>query len=97
MAKAVCTLYGDDATVYGTLVITQLRKEWPPYYMFPLRSKVLLWQQDRGKGIALSLPDELEQEKELHPFLFVLYGQSLLLLVVGKHGGTRLPDGSALQ
>lgn len=25
MAKAVCTLYGDDATVFGTLTITQVR------------------------------------------------------------------------
>ncbi|RLN89508.1 hypothetical protein BBJ28_00002035 [Nothophytophthora sp. Chile5] len=27
MAKAVCTLYGDDATVYGTLVITQAHED----------------------------------------------------------------------
>lgn len=25
MAKAVCTLYGDDATVYGSLVLSQVR------------------------------------------------------------------------
>ncbi|GMF65210.1 unnamed protein product [Phytophthora lilii] len=27
MAKAVCTLYGDDATVFGTLVITQAHED----------------------------------------------------------------------
>ncbi|CEG35377.1 superoxide dismutase [Plasmopara halstedii] len=27
MAKAVCTLYGDDATVYGSLVITQAHED----------------------------------------------------------------------
>ena len=27
MAKAVCTLYGNDATVYGSLVITQAHED----------------------------------------------------------------------
>ncbi|RLN80094.1 hypothetical protein BBJ28_00014113 [Nothophytophthora sp. Chile5] len=72
-------------------------RQWSPYYVFPLRSKVLLWQQDRGKVTALSLPDKLEQEEELHPFLFALYGQILLLLLVGNRGGTHLPDGPALR
>ncbi|KAG4063341.1 hypothetical protein JG687_00000143 [Phytophthora cactorum] len=61
-------------------------RQWVPYFVFPLRTKVLLWQQDRGKVIALHLPDELESDEELHPFLFALYSQSLSLMIVGKSG-----------
>jgi hypothetical protein len=61
-------------------------RQWVPYLVFVLRTKVLLWQQDRGKVVALQLPDELEPGEELHPFLFALYSQSLSLMVVGKSG-----------
>ncbi|OWZ11428.1 hypothetical protein PHMEG_00015551 [Phytophthora megakarya] len=61
-------------------------RQWVPYFVFPLRSKVLLWQQDRGKVVALQLPDELEPDEVLHPFLFALYSQSLSLMVIGKSG-----------
>ncbi|GMF09388.1 unnamed protein product [Phytophthora lilii] len=61
-------------------------RQWVPYLVFPLRTKVLLWQQERGKVIALQLPDELEPDEVLHPFLFALYSQSLSLMVVGKSG-----------
>ncbi|KAG7384040.1 hypothetical protein PHYPSEUDO_003010 [Phytophthora pseudosyringae] len=61
-------------------------RQWVPYLVFPLRSKVLLWQQDRGKVIALQLPDELEPDEVLYPFLFALYSQSLSLMIVGKSG-----------
>ncbi|ETP32044.1 hypothetical protein F442_19174 [Phytophthora nicotianae P10297] len=61
-------------------------RQWIPYFVFPLRTKVLLWQQDRGKVIALQLPDELEPDEELYPFLFALYSQSLSLMIVGKSG-----------
>ncbi|KAL4099464.1 hypothetical protein PRIC1_007268 [Phytophthora ramorum] len=61
-------------------------RQWVPYLVFPLRTKVLLWQQDRGKVIALQMPDELEPDEVLHPFLFALYSQSLSLMVVGKSG-----------
>ncbi|KAE9355270.1 hypothetical protein PF008_g4142 [Phytophthora fragariae] len=61
-------------------------RQWVPYFVFPLRTKMLLWQQDRGKVIALQLPDELEPDEVLHPFLFALYSQSLSLMVVGRSG-----------
>ncbi|POM74784.1 Hypothetical protein PHPALM_8202, partial [Phytophthora palmivora] len=61
-------------------------RQWVPYFVFPLRTKVLLWQQDRGKVVALQLPDELEPDEVLYPFLFALYSQSLSLMVVGKSG-----------
>eukprot|EP00644_Phytophthora_capsici_P011107 jgi/Phyca11/7263/fgenesh1_pm.PHYCAscaffold_18_\ len=61
-------------------------RQWIPYYVIPLRTKILLWQQDRGKIVSLQLPDELEPEEVLFPFLFALYSQSLSLMVVGKSG-----------
>lgn len=61
-------------------------RQWVPYFVLPLRTKMLLWQQERGKVIALQLPDELEPDEVLHPFLFALYSQSLSLMVVGKSG-----------
>ncbi|RLN47165.1 hypothetical protein BBJ29_004986 [Phytophthora kernoviae] len=61
-------------------------RQWVPYFVIPLRTKLLLWQQERGKVIALPLPDELETDEVLYPFLFALYSQSLSLMVVGKSG-----------
>ncbi|RQM18174.1 hypothetical protein DD237_000162 [Peronospora effusa] len=61
-------------------------RQWVIYFVFVLRTKVLLWQQDRGKVILLQLSDELEPTEVLYPFLFALYSQSLSLMVVGKSG-----------
>ncbi|KAL8007899.1 putative nuclear pore complex protein [Plasmopara halstedii] len=59
---------------------------WVSYYVFPLRTKVLIWQQDNGKVIALQFPDEIKPNEVLYPLLFTVYSQSLSLMIVGKSG-----------
>ncbi|CAH0475604.1 unnamed protein product [Peronospora belbahrii] len=60
--------------------------QWITYYVFILRTKVLLWQQDHGKIIPVELPDQVKGDERLYPFLFALYSESLSLLIVGKSG-----------
>uniref|UniRef100_K3WHJ8 Nucleoporin Nup133/Nup155-like N-terminal domain-containing protein n=1 Tax=Globisporangium ultimum (strain ATCC 200006 / CBS 805.95 / DAOM BR144) TaxID=431595 RepID=K3WHJ8_GLOUD len=61
-------------------------RQWIMYFVVILRTKILLWQEEQGRVIALSLPDELDDREVLHPFLFALYGQSLSLMVIGQSG-----------
>lgn len=61
-------------------------RQWIVYFAVILRTKILLWQEEQGKVISLSLPDELDDREVLHPFLFALYGQSLSLMVIGQSG-----------
>ncbi|CAI5731040.1 unnamed protein product [Hyaloperonospora brassicae] len=61
-------------------------RQWIPFFVFSCRTKVLLWQQERHKVIALPLPRALALDDVACPFLFALYGQSLSLLVVTTSG-----------
>lgn len=55
-------------------------------YVFVLRTKVLLWRPELRQVVSLPLPDELECDEVLQPFLLPLYGQSLSLLMIGRSG-----------
>lgn len=61
-------------------------RQWIRYFFFPLRTKILLWQQDRDKVVLLQLPKHLEPSEVLYPFLFAQCAQSLSLMIVGKSG-----------
>ncbi|KAI9912207.1 hypothetical protein PsorP6_009296 [Peronosclerospora sorghi] len=57
-----------------------------PYFIFPLRTQVMLWQQACGKLIVLQLPEAVASQEVLQFFLFALDSQSLSFVVVGTSG-----------
>ncbi|TYZ59064.1 hypothetical protein PybrP1_012607 [[Pythium] brassicae (nom. inval.)] len=48
--------------------------------------RLVLWHEELARAIALPLPDELDDDEVLQPFLFALYGQSLSLMAIGRSG-----------
>ncbi|DBA04852.1 TPA: hypothetical protein N0F65_004489 [Lagenidium giganteum] len=67
--------------------VHQLRRSPREYFVFVLPGKLLLWHESQaGKVLTLPLPDSVDDQDVLHPFLFAIYGHHLSLMVVGQSG-----------